>query len=186
MKGVILANIGAETVSIAVFENDSPISVKVFPTGSSDITNDLALTLRVPLSEAEQVKRGAITKTDAPRKKIDEVMDARLKDIFTIIDSHLKVIDRHRILPGGIVITGGGSSIATARDIAKATLRLPSQLGASPSTTRTVTADATWAVAFGLCRWGYANEAREMASDWRDALSSITAGIARIFRSLLP
>lgn len=186
MKGVVLANIGAETVSIAVFENDSPISVKVFPTGSSDITNDLALTLRVPLSEAEQVKRGAITKSDSPRKKIDEVMDTRLREIFTIIDAHLKVIDRHRILPGGIVITGGGSSIATARDIAKATLRLPSQLGASPSTSRTATADATWAVAFGLCRWGYATEARDEATGWRESLNNIFAGIARGFRSLLP
>ena len=186
MKGVILANIGAETVSIAVFENDSPISVKVFPTGSSDITNDLALSLRVPLAEAEQVKRGAITKSDAPRKKIDEVMDARLKDIFGIVDAHLKAIDRHRILPGGIVITGGGSSIATARDIAKATLRLPSQLGANTPATRAVTGDATWAVAFGLCRWGYATEAKESSADWRDSLNLIFAGIGRTLRSLLP
>lgn len=186
MKGVVLANIGAETVSIAVFENDTPISVKVFPTGSSDITNDLALSLRVPLSEAEQVKRGAITQTDAPRKKVDEVMDARLKDIFTIIDAHLKFIDRHRILPGGIVITGGGSALATARDIAKATLRLPSQLGMGSTAPRAQSADATWAVAFGLCRWGYGTETRETISGWREALGDVFFGIARGFRSLLP
>lgn len=186
MKGVVLANIGAETVSIAVFENDAPISVKVFPTGSGDITNDLALSLRVPLSEAEQVKRGAITKSDTPRKKVDEVVDARLRDIFGIIDAHLKVIDRHRILPGGIVITGGGSSITNARDIAKATLRLPSQLGSAPTSARAISADATWAVAFGLCRWGYSTDQKDMTDGWGDALSRLLQTVIRGFRSLLP
>lgn len=186
MKGVVLANIGAETVSIAVFENDAPISVKVFPTGSGDITNDLALSLRVPLNEAEQVKRGAITKSDTPRKKVDEVVDARLRDIFGIIDAHLKAIDRHRILPGGIVITGGGSSITNARDIAKATLRLPSQLGSAPTSARAISADATWAVAFGLCRWGYSTDQRDMTDGWGDALSRLFQAIVRGFRSLLP
>lgn len=186
MKGVVLANLGAETVAIAVFENDAPISVKVFPTGSSDITNDIALSLRVPLGEAEQVKRGAYTRSDAPRKRVDDVVDARLKDIFGIIDAHLKSIDRHRMLPGGIVITGGGSSITNARDIAKATLRLPSQLSSSSSSTRAISADATWAVAFGLCRWGFSTDQRDMAGGWGDALSRFFEGIGRMFRSLLP
>lgn len=186
MKGVVLANIGAETISIAVFENDVPISVKVFPLGSSDITNDLAISLRVPLAEAEQVKRGAITQTDAPRKKIEDVVDMRLKDMFNIIDVHLKTINRHRILPGGIVITGGGSSITNARDIAKATLRLPSQLGTTPINARALSADATWAVSFGLCRWGYSNEARVLSTGWRDAVSDMKQALLRGLRSLLP
>lgn len=186
MKGVVLANIGAETMSIAVFEDGTPISVKVFPMGSSDITSDLALSLRVPLSEAEQVKRGAITQTDVPRKRVDDVVDARLKDMFSIIDSHLKAIDRHRLLPGGIVITGGGSSITNARDIAKATLRLPSQLGTAPVNARAISADATWAVAYGLCRWGYGNEARDTSGSWQEAASDIWNATVRGFRSLLP
>ena len=186
MKGVVLANIGAETISIAVFEDDVPISVKVFPTGSSDITNDIALHLRVPLAEAEQVKRGAVTGTEVPRKKIEEVVDSRLKDMFSIIDAHLKQINRHRILPGGIVITGGGSSITNARDIAKATLRLPSQLGTAPINARAVSADATWAVAYGLCRWGYSTESRMLNAGWRDAAGDIMQSIMRGLRSLMP
>jgi len=186
MKGVVLANIGAETVAIAVFENDAPISVKVFPTGSADITNDIALSLRVPLAEAEQVKRGAITKTDTPRKRVDDVVDARLKDIFGIIDAHLRAIDRHRILPGGIVITGGGSSITSVRDIAKATLRLPSQLGNAPTSARAISADATWAVAFGLCRWGVSVDQKDMVGGWGEVFDRFFQTTARGFRSLLP
>src|SRR3989344_3901714 len=43
IAGCVLANIGAETVSIVVFENNIPISLEVFPIGGSDITNDIAL-----------------------------------------------------------------------------------------------------------------------------------------------
>ncbi|HET8581281.1 MAG TPA: cell division protein FtsA [Candidatus Paceibacterota bacterium] len=185
MKGVVLANIGAETVSIAVFEDDLPISVKVFPTGSSDITNDLALSLQLPLSEAEQVKRGAVMQSDVPRKKIDDIVGSRLKDIFSIIDAHLKAISRHRILPGGIVITGGGSSIVGAKDIAKATLKLPSQLG-SAAAARAISADATWAVAYGLTRWGYSTDAHYTQAGWSDGAKDIMQGVLRGLRSLLP
>jgi cell division protein FtsA len=58
IAGVVLANIGAETVSVSVFENNIPLSLEVFPIGSNDITNDIALGLRIPLEEAEKVKVG--------------------------------------------------------------------------------------------------------------------------------
>src|SRR3989344_102311 len=46
MAGCVLANIGAETISIVVFENNIPISLEVFPIGGADITNDIALGLK--------------------------------------------------------------------------------------------------------------------------------------------
>jgi cell division protein FtsA len=186
MAGVILANIGAETVSIVVFENDTPISIKILPMGSSDITNDIALSLQVPLTEAEQMKRGAITKTDISRKKVENVVAGRMKDIFGIIDAHLKSIGRQRLLPAGIVITGGGSGLATARDIAKATMKIPSQLGTLPTATKTSSADATWAVAFGLCKWGYTTEQRESSRGMQDIFRRLVGQLAKALRSILP
>jgi len=186
MAGVILANIGAETVSIAVFENDIPISIKVLPMGSADITNDIALSLQIPLTEAEQMKRGAITKTDVSRKKVEDVISSRLKDIFSIIDAHLKSIGRQKLLPAGIVITGGGSGITTARDIAKATMKIPSQLGTLPIATRTANADATWAVAFGLCKWGHTTERNEHARGVGDFFKRMSREIIKTLKGLLP
>jgi len=186
MAGVVLANIGAETVSIVVFENDTPVSVKILPMGSSDITNDIALSLQVPLTEAEQMKRGAITKTDISRKKVETVVAGRLKDIFGIIDAHLKAIGKQRLLPAGIVITGGGSGLATAKDIAKATMKIPSQFGTLPTSTKTSSADATWAVAFGLCKWGHTTEQREHAHGLGDMFGKIGSHIVRGLRALLP
>ena len=56
IAGCVLANIGSDTVSIVIYENNMPISLEVFPIGSNDITNDIALGLKVSLEEAENIK----------------------------------------------------------------------------------------------------------------------------------
>ncbi len=153
--GCVLVNIGAETVSIAVFENDIPISLQVFPIGSTDITNDIALGLKVPLEEAERIKvnggGGAYSK-----KKLEEIIEARLYDIFELIESHLKKIGRNGLLPAGIILTGGGAGIATIEDLAKVVLKLPASV-ANPMMTnagKNTIKDSSWLVAYGLCIYG--------------------------------
>lgn len=154
--GVVLANIGSETVSIVVFENHLPISLEVFPVGSMNVTNDIALGLRIPLEEAESVKRGAIIGTSFPQKKLDEIIAARLTDIFELIEAHLKKIGRSGLLPAGIVLTGGGSSLATIDDLAKAALRLPARIAHSivGENGKNQVRDSSWSVAYGLAAMG--------------------------------
>jgi len=154
IAGCVLANIGSETVSIVVFENNIPISLKIFPIGSTDITNDIALGLKISLDEAEKVKLGTLTYSDHPKKKLDEIVSARLSDIFELIEAHLKKIGKNGLLPAGIVITGGGSGIATIEDLAKASLKLPSKKASVHTAENSKLRDSTWAVSFGLCIWG--------------------------------
>ena len=71
MAGCVLADIGAETVSIVVFENNIPISLETFPIGSTDITNDIALGLKISLEEAENIKIGSVGPGSYSKKKID-------------------------------------------------------------------------------------------------------------------
>ncbi len=149
--GCALVNIGAETVSIAVFENDTPISLQIFPIGSTDITNDIALGLKIPLEEAEKIKLGG-PEGIYPKKKLEEIIEARLEDIFELIDSHLKKIGRSGLLPAGVVLTGGGAGIATIEDLAKAVLKLPSAVAhpAISQAGKNVVKDSSWLVAYGL------------------------------------
>jgi cell division protein FtsA len=161
IAGCVLANIGAETVSIAVFENNIPVSLEIFPIGSTDITNDIALGLKVPLEEAEQIKIGAITGSSYPRKKLEEIISARLSDIFELIEAHLKKIGRNELLPAGIIITGGGSGLTNIEELAKISLKLPSRIGIVHLGLQEKQSyrDSTWAVAYGLCILGtHANE----------------------------
>lgn len=159
IAGCVLANLGAETVSIIVFENNIPISLEVFPTGSTDVTNDIALGLKISLEEAEKIKHGVITSAIYSRKELEEIVAIRLESIFKLIEAHLKKIGRDRLLPAGIIISGGGSGIATINDFAKASLRLPSRVAnlqflnnGNPNNGNIQ--DSTWAVAYGLCLMG--------------------------------
>lgn len=152
--GCVLTNIGAETTSMVVFEDSTPISLKIFPMGSNDITNDIALGLKVPIEEAEKIKRGGMTSAAVSKKKLDEIIDGRLTTIFTLIDTQLKKIKRDGLLPAGAILTGGGSNTHSVTDVAKTVLSLPARTAVLEIGKNTKVKDASWAVAYGLCMWG--------------------------------
>ncbi len=154
MKGCVLANIGAETISIVVYDEGIPISVKVFPMGSSHITDDIALGLRISLEEAERVKVGRLSGQMYPRKKVDTIIAGRLETMFTLIDKHLKSLGRRGPLPAGIIISGGGAGAGSISEIARGSLKLPARLAEFRISADTKIRDATWAVAYGLAIWG--------------------------------
>jgi cell division protein FtsA len=159
IAGCVLANIGAETVSIVVFENNIPISLEVFPIGGADITNDIALGLKISLEEAESIKLGGVTATSYPKKKLEDIIAARLGDIFELIETHLKKNGKAGILPAGIIITGGSSSIGSIEDLARNYLRLPSRIASlnisdnlsSGQNNKLQIKNSSWSVAYGLC-----------------------------------
>lgn len=152
IAGCVLANIGAETVSIVVFENNIPISLEVFGLGGSDITNDIALGLKISLEEAESIKLGGITATSYSKKKLEEIVSARLGDIFDLIEVHLKKIDRSGLLPAGIIITGGSSSVGLIEDLARSYLRLPARIASlNIGDGKFQIKNSSWSVAYGLC-----------------------------------
>lgn len=170
--GCVLANIGAGTVSIVVFEEGGPISLEVFPIGSIHITNDIALGLQIPLEEAEKIKIEYGQNPPFSKKQLSNIIEARLNDVFELIESHLKKINRNRLLPAGIILTGGGSSLFSLEDIAKASLHLPAKistplplqnLGINITGTYKdrVLNDPGWSVALGLCVMDFKDEIYE-------------------------
>ena len=161
--GCLLADIGAETLSIVVFENNNLISLEVFPIGASDITNDIALGLKISPEEAEKVKLDSGRRIIYSRKKLEEIVRARLDDCFELIETHLKSIGRHALLPGGIIIAGGGAATPDIKSIAENSLKLPSQVAEiyfgppaqASNATEGKVKDRTWAVACGLLIVGF-------------------------------
>ncbi|MEK7610071.1 MAG: cell division protein FtsA [Patescibacteria group bacterium] len=187
IAGCVLANIGAETVSIVVFENNIPSSLEVFPIGSTDITNDIALGLKVPLEEAEQIKVGAITGASYPRKKLEEIVSARLYDMFELIEAHLKKIGRNGLLPAGIVITGGGSGLNSIDDLAKAALKLPARIGSIGLIDgKSSFKDNPLSVAYGLCIWGVNNEESPEIDTTTEFFRHLWKKVTRSVKQLLP
>lgn len=179
MKGCVLANIGAETVSIVVYDESIPVSIKVFPMGSSHITDDIALGFRISLEEAERVKIGRLSGQMYPRKKIDDLVTSRLIAMFTLIDKHLKSLGRRGPLPAGIIISGGGAGIGSISDIAKGSLKLPARLAEFRLSSDTKIHDATWAVSYGLALWG-------LTGDTAAPERNLWAVIKKFFQQFLP
>lgn len=158
-SGCVLANIGSQTTSIAVFEENIPLSAHIFPIGSTDITNDIALGFKIPLEDADRIKKREI-EPEGSRKKLDEIIEARMSDVFEYIEVHLKKLGRNGLLPAGIIITGGGSTILNIEEMAKDYFRLPAKV-ASPAkihSNNNQTIDPSWSVAYGLCSYNYEYE----------------------------
>jgi cell division protein FtsA len=183
IAGVVLANIGAETLSIVVFENDTPISVKVFPVGSTDITHDIALGLQISLDDAEQAKKGALIDTSKEKRKVSDIVANRIADLFKLVDAHLKRIGKNGLLPAGVVVSGGGSGIASVEDIARATLKLPSRRATLMVGDKSTVKDSTWAVAYGLCIWGLTNTSESSSFS---SIKENAKGVLGWFKQFLP
>jgi len=139
--GVALVDIGDQTTSLSVFENGSLMSISTFSIGSTKITNDIALGFKISLEKAEALKLGkdvwensSPPKADQPRaekKKLDEIIEARLCDIFESVENNLKKIKRSELLPAGIVFVGGGANTPLLAELSKSILKLPSSIGAT-------------------------------------------------------
>ena len=186
MVGCGLLNIGSETVSLAVFADDLPVSVETFSIGSNDITNDIALGLRISLDEAEKVKIGNYEPREYPKKKIEEIVDARLSDIFELVHTHLKSIKRDGLLPAGIIITGGGGMLTHVDEFSKSALKLPSAtIPADQIMNTRRDLDPSWLVAYGLC---YLEDDDQVYGSkiFKQAFKETKKGLMKILREFLP
>ena len=182
--GCLLANIGSQTTSVITFEEGVPIALQVLPIGSNDITNDIALGLRVSLDEAERIKLDPLSALTWKRK-LDEIIEARLVDMFELIDNHLKKIGRSGLLPAGIIIVGGGASTPDLERLARASLRLPTKVWTplDDPLLKNQLKDASWAVAYGLCLAGLESDRHH---DWLVKLRQLGQHSLRWFKDFWP
>ena len=164
IAGVVLVDIGAESLSVVVYENGLPVSLEVFGTGSNDITNDIALGLKISLPEAEEIKKSiGLGRTEYPKKKLDDIIAKRLSSMFSLIEDHLKKIGKSGLLPAGVVLSGGGSEITHIEAIAKAQLRLPARRieERTDDGNRGQMKTSEWAGAYGAAMFSLGNDDEE-------------------------
>ena len=147
-NGVAVLDLGGATTSIAIFEEGDLQFVSVIPVGGVNITNDLAIGLKTDPEIAEKVKvlhASAVDRQSAEvvaikhdketfeftMSDIDEVVDARLEEIFEGIQKELKRAGYAGRLPSGVVLTGGGANMKKMVEYTKQTLGLAARLGAA-------------------------------------------------------
>lgn len=210
--GAVLVNVGASTTSMVVFEEGDVIHTAVLPVGSEHITSDIAIGLRTSIDIAEQVKVdfgtansksvskrdeinlkecGAVDDEFVSRKYVSEIIEARVEEILEKIDSELKRIGRSGLLPGGVVLTGGGAKLPGLTEVAKRKMRLPACLGYSTGISGTTDKinDLSFTTAIGLVLWGATSITGEETSQFSYLLKrftrveGITSKIKKLFGS---
>ncbi len=148
--GVMLIDFGSGTTNIAVFEEGKILHAKTIPIGSSYITNDIAIGLKISVELAEKLKlsyssavasgvgrRDVIKLSDIDgksegeisRKFLSEIIEVRVAEILDLINNEVKAIGRSVQLPGGVVATGGGVKLYKMDDILREEMKLPAQVG---------------------------------------------------------
>lgn len=145
-SGVAVIDFGASTTGISIFEDGDLQYVKVLSVGSANITNDLAIGLKTVPEVAEIVKLQhgvAVARTESrnvmvKREKehysfdtteIDEIIEARLEEIFDSIKKELKKAGKDKKLPSGVILVGGGANLRKLAEFSKSHLELASQIG---------------------------------------------------------
>ena len=145
-NGVAVIDLGAATTSVAIYEEGDLQYVGVVPIGSNNVTNDLAIVLAIAPDLAEEIKTRFITgsfHTDKSpaikvgkhgertfeRKEVEDVVMARLEEIFDEIRKKLKAAHYDQRLPEGIILTGGGAKMRDIEIFAKKCLEAAVTIG---------------------------------------------------------
>lgn len=206
--GVALVDIGAGTTGIAVFEEGDILYSSVIPVGSGHITNDLAIGLKTNVDIAEKIKlkyvRAHTSRTNLDekihieeldggdeenvitRRELQNIAGARLDEIFQLVRAELRKVGKDVMLPGGVVLTGGGAKMAGIEDLAKEALQLPVTVGKPEGFTGIVDriSDPAFAAAVGLMLENMTHA--QMAPDQSAGLGHTVDRIKKTLRNLLP
>lgn len=150
VAGVALVNIGAGITSLLVYENNVPLLVSTIPVGGDDITKDLALGLKVTLEEAEEIKLGKGPMHS--KRRVEEIIEARLEDICVKLNKELDRIHRRELLPAGVIVCGSSSLVPRLEYVFRSELKLPIKVASNELVRITGDAlrDASWARVYGL------------------------------------
>ncbi|MFT4561582.1 MAG: cell division protein FtsA [Gammaproteobacteria bacterium] len=148
--GVCLCDIGGGTTDIAIFVNGAIHHSAVIPIAGDQVTNDIAIALRTPTHHAEDIKikyACALTQLAnaqetievpsvgdrAPRRlerqTLAEVVEPRYEELFGLVQNELKRSGFEEMVVAGVVLTGGGSKMEGAIDLAEEVFHMPVRLG---------------------------------------------------------
>ncbi|HUX62885.1 cell division protein FtsA [Sulfuricella sp.] len=148
--GVCLVDIGGGTTDIAVFTGGAIRHTSVIPIAGDQITNDVAMALRTPTADAEdlKVKYGCALRQladakqmievlgvgDRParqlsRQTLAEVIEPRVEELYSLVQAELRRSGFEELLSSGIVITGGSSAMEGMAELGEEVFHMPVRLG---------------------------------------------------------
>ena len=154
--GVCLIDIGGGTTDIAIFVEGAIKHTAVIPIAGDQVTNDIAVALRTPTINAEEIKRKyacALTQLAsvdgiievpsigdrAPRnismQNLAEIIEPRYEELMLLVQSELRRSGNEELIAAGIVLTGGSSKVMGLIELAEEIFHMPVRMGGPQNVT---------------------------------------------------
>ena len=201
--GVAVVDLGAATTSVSVFEEGEMIHTAVIPIGMQNVRNDIAIGLRISIEAAEKIleemSSHILGEASSRRKAVDtqggeevtfkekdlkDIAKARVEEIFELVDKELEDIERAGLLPGGIVLTGGGAKMEHLVGFVKKKSQLPVRVGA-PGDFYPSQEDPSLSTVCGLVKLGIKSKQSGGFVNF-NFNTGMTKKIKKIFRIFIP
>jgi len=190
--GSVVIDLGGGTTEIALVSQGSLWYAGVLPIGSEHITSDLAVGLRTPLAQAEEIKReygcvpasqasdsliievpvvGTKEKRKVSQRVLASIIEPRVEEIFHLVKQEMEKSKFPGLLPGGAVLTGGGSLLRGMPQLASEVLALPVRLGwpGGMGGLADMVASPLYSTAVGLVSYGVNRIAQGQAAAARES-----------------
>ena len=178
--GVCLVDIGGGTSDIAIFTEGAIKHTAVIPIAGDQVTNDIAMALRTPTQNAEEIKIkygcalaslagenetikvpsvGERDDRDLSRQALAEVIEPRYEELFTLIQAELRRSGFEDLIPAGIVLTGGTSKMEGVVELAEEIFHMPVSIGKPKSVAglSDIVRNPIYATSVGLLQYGLGN-----------------------------
>lgn len=179
--GVCLVDIGGGTTDIAIFTDGAIRYSSVIPIAGDQVTNDIAIALRTPTQNAEELKLkyacalsemanadekfevssvGNRPGRELSRKNLADVCEPRYDELFTLIRAELQRSGLGELIPAGIVLTGGACLMPGVVELAERLFHAPVRIGKPERVTGLVDAVSSpkFSTGIGLLLYGHQQE----------------------------
>ncbi|MCX7065949.1 MAG: cell division protein FtsA [Proteobacteria bacterium] len=201
--GVCLVDIGGGTTDIAVFTDGAIRHTAVIPIAGDQVTNDIAMALRTPTQNAEEIKikyACALTQLaganetikvpgvgDKPAKELSrqalaEVVEPRYDELFTLVQAELRRSGFEDLIAAGIVLTGGSSKMEGVIELAEEIFHMPVSLGTPKHVTglKDIVRNPIYATGVGLLLYG-----KQREEEMRGRGKSQSSGVVKRWKTWL-
>jgi cell division protein FtsA len=175
--GVVVCDVGGGTTDMAIYVDGDVWHTAVLAIGGNHITSDIAQGLRLPMSKAEEIKirhgHADESKVEATQffsvnsfgeqdpiqishKDLVHIISARAEEIFSLVVQEIKRSGYDGLLPAGLVLTGGSSSLPGMRTVASKVMGVPVRNAQPDNLIGMVDRinSPAFSTSVGLLRWG--------------------------------
>src|SRR5215471_9065202 len=200
--GICLVDIGGGTTEVAVYQRGTIAHTAVVPIGGDHFTNDLAVVLRAPITDAERLKkkygcalRSAVSEDEmvevpmvggrapklCPRSTLADILQPRAEELLGLVHDDIKRLGLDKEIRSGLVLTGGGAELEGVVEIAESIFDGPVRRGIPSGVGGLVdvVSRPEWATATGLLLYGHRHKAGRRRGT---GIARITSSVAKFIR----